>query len=89
MNKEKISIEIRRILNKYDPVGLIMDDLNPDEYDPEINKILEALDSNMTENDLAEEIYNIFVEFFDDKIAGNKDIYKKVAKEVLEIFVKK
>ncbi len=89
MNKEKISIDIRKILNKYDPIGLIMDDLNPDEYDPEINKILEVLDSNMTENDLVEEIYNIFVEFFDDKMVRNKNIYKEIAKEILKIFDKK
>lgn len=77
-------LRVREVLNKYDPAGVIYDDNNPDEYTPEINKIVSVITDNITVDELADYIHNVFVEYFDEGIAGSKDKYQDIAKDILD-----
>lgn len=84
MEKEKVFLKIRTILNHYDPAGVISDVDNPDEYDLEVDKIINMLTENISQEILADGIYRIFVECFDQKIAGDRKKYDQIASKILE-----
>lgn len=77
-------LALREILNRHDPIGLIMGDLNLDEYDPEIENILPILDGEVNQESLSKHIYDVFVMYFDKDIAGSRDKYYKIARDILD-----
>lgn len=85
MKYNKLIIELRSVFNKFDPIG-IQEDENFDEYNPEIKAILSKTRKGMNMVQLQELIYNVFVSWFDEETAGNKEEYENLTREVYEHF---
>ena len=52
----QLFLDIRKILNQYDPVGIIYGDINSDEYDIEVRAILELITDQETHESLAQKL---------------------------------
>lgn len=50
-----------------------------DEYDSEVEDILELIPSAKSVQELAEKIRAVFVKWFDEKIAGPYEVYLRIA----------
>ena len=85
MRTEHILPKIKEILVQHDPAGVMSDDDNPDEYDAEANEILDLLRRNLTQEDIQEEVYKVFVRHFNEKIAGEKRRYEPIAQELIRV----
>ena len=85
MSNEKVFKKIREIINRHDPIGIISDDDNPDEYDPEVKEITTKLEKKYTQKELTEEILKIFIKYFTPQIVGDKNKYDLIAKEIMAI----
>lgn len=85
----KIRNELRKIFNKYDPIGIYVDDeTNSDEYDPEISGLIIRFERSKNKEEFLDEVYTVFKNMFDDKIAGPRIKYRELAYEVYD-FLKK
>lgn len=79
--KNKFYLEARKIVNEVDPIHLL-DVVPDDEYDFEVNTILENIKDFSC-------IYNIFVNAFDEKLAGDKSKYLYIARKLKEAEINK
>ena len=70
---------VRSILLWHDPLHIVV---TMDEYAPEVERILGALDRTASENDVAHLVRSIFVEMFDGTTAGPIDRYLALGKEI-------
>ena len=76
---------VRKIVSEQDPIGIIFDDDNPDEYDAEVTDILPLLDQNYSVEELSKKIREIFVRWFGEQIASKYENYEQLAKKFLAI----
>jgi len=77
--------ELRTIINRHDPIGLLDLGAPEDEYEPEAKTIIVQLDQSMTEKQIHNLIYREFLRWFEDEsTAGPKEAYKELATEVHE-----
>ncbi len=67
---------VREILVRHDPIRIA---ITPDEYDPEVRRIVTALEGFENVKQLADGIYAIFVEMFDATTAGTRCKYDAIA----------
>ncbi len=74
--------DLREILNKEDPIGLIEIGAPDDEYDSEISTILPKLKPCISVEELQAMIHAEFVKWFDENIAGPLERYRRIAKQV-------
>jgi hypothetical protein len=90
MNKTEIRkqykilhLEIRDILFRCDPAHINLGG-NKDEYDPEASTILPRLKEAKSESDVHDIVYEEFLHWFGENIAGDKDntCYTQAAKEI-------
>lgn len=72
---------IAETLIKHDPIGIYFGE-NDDEYYPEVRTILPRLKNCEFEDDVLAVVYEEFVKWFDEQIAGVKDNYTQIAKEI-------
>lgn len=90
---QKVKVEInssvlnvfRNIFLKYDPVEIYALSQMDDEYDPEIIELCEILPKIESKEQLALKIYDIFVYFFSEGIAGPIDVYIAMAEEIWKL----
>ena len=87
-NKEKlikIKQNIQEVINSWDPIGL-MNICPEDEYEPEINEIVEFVISNKNINkiSLSEEIRKIFNFYFMNIYNSVNEVEEDIASEILE-----
>lgn len=76
---------LKSIINKEDPIGLIDFD-SPEslsEYEPEIIQILKVNVNSLSNDELGQRIYNVFVKMFTQEIAGEKEKYYRIAEKFL------
>jgi hypothetical protein len=77
--------ELRTIINRHDPIGLLDIGAPEDEYEPEVKTIIVQLDSDMTEQQIHDLIYQEFLRWFEDKsTVGPKGAYKELATDIHE-----
>jgi hypothetical protein len=75
--------DLRTIINKHDPIGLIANGAPDDEYEPEVKTIIVQLDNKTTEQQIHDLVYQEFIRWFDDEsTAGQNDSYKDLAKDI-------
>lgn len=74
--------DVKTILNKYDPIGLIAQGAPQDEYESEANLIVAKLEYLNNYFTVLFMIYKLFVTRFDFVTAGTIFNYIKIAKEV-------
>ena len=75
-------LKLRSIVNKYDPVGLISSGAPQDEYEPEVTTIITKLNSNLSENEVYDLVFNEFDFWFGGSTTGPKSSYKSLSKDV-------
>lgn len=75
--------ELRTIINRHDPIGLIDLGAPEDEYESEVKTIIVQLDKEMTEKQIHDLVYTEFLRWFDDaSTAGSKDAYKELSNDI-------
>jgi len=79
--------EVGEIMFRHDPIGINFDD-NTDEYEPEVVTILPRLTSANSIDDVRLIVYEEFVKWFDENIAGPIEKYSDIAKEVWRVWQK-
>lgn len=68
--------KLHKILKETDPVGLAPGFTSPeDEYGPEAKYIIENVVTGLSESELAQQLEEIFVKFFDENLAKNNSGY--------------
>ena len=85
-SKEKlIKQNTQEVINSWDPIGL-MNICPEDEYEPEINEIVEFVISNKNINkmSLSEEIKKIFNFYFTSVYNSINEVEEDIASEILE-----
>ena len=70
---------ITRIINEWDPIDLFACGCPEDEYKFEIEDIEKAMRSNLSQEELASEIFDIFTVYF------GHDVFTKSIDECMEI----
>ena len=81
--QNKTKDKLRRIMNKYDPIGIYVNDkTNIDEYDPEIKEIVMRFRGVKDKSEFLNDVHSVFIEMFDKKIAGPKNRYKDLAEDL-------
>lgn len=76
---------LKEIVNKADPIGLVDPDTpeSLNEYDAELKEILKEDVSLLDKERLSQRIYNVFVQFFNEEIAGPREKYDSIADQFL------
>lgn len=72
-------------LHEADPIGLVADGADPDEYDPEAETIVMSLADRheaVSVDDVHAIVHEEFVRWFGEDIAGDPDRYLEVAVDV-------
>jgi hypothetical protein len=78
-------MELRTIINRHDPIGLLDIGAPDDEYESEVKTIIVQLDSDLTEQQVHDLVYQEFLRWFDDEsTAGPKDAYEDLAKDIYD-----
>ncbi|WKZ26178.1 MAG: hypothetical protein QY304_02115 [Candidatus Paceibacterota bacterium] len=78
--------EIKDIFRNHDPVDLIRTGAPNDEYDPLVEKfIIPLLNKEDDKYELGEKLYTVFVDQFDENIAGDSKKYYKIAESILKL----
>jgi hypothetical protein len=60
--------DLRTIINKHDPIGLISNGAPDDEYEPEVKTIIVQLDNKKTEQQIHDLVYQEFIRWFECKL---------------------
>lgn len=79
---------LRKIFNKYDPIKIYLGKENFDEYDLEIDMIVNNFRYDMKRKDFLFMVRSVFIEMFDEKLAGPKSRYIGFAKEIYNLLTK-
>lgn len=88
MKKTILKAEIRKILLEEDPMGIYFpEDKNIDEYDKEVEMIIERLNKCRNQKELLEMLWNIFEMQFGISSAGQKERYEKIANKVWRLIM--
>lgn len=76
---------LKEIINEVDPIGLVDFDTpeSLNEYDPELKEIVKEDIAEMDAQELGQRIYEIFVKYFNQELAGEKDKYVLIAEEFM------
>ena len=81
----KLLNEMKKIVNKYDPVGIYYTTEAFDEYDPEIKDIYINFKKSKTLNEFTKEVHNVFVKWFFPSVAGKKERYINLSKDLFKL----
>ena len=76
---------LKKIINEVDPIGLVDFDTpeSLNEYDPELKAIFKKNIVQLSKEELGQWIYQVFVEFFDEKLAQRREQYDLIADRFL------
>jgi len=77
--------EIAALLFQHDPIGINYDH-NTDEYEVETETILPRLSGCRSADDVLQVVHEEFVRWFDTVIAGPRERYAEVSREIWRIF---
>jgi len=76
--------EVQKIVNEYDPVGLVRGGAPPDEYHTEVGKIVAFLRSESDRDSLANKVEGLFRESFGN-VEANRDQYLLLSQKLLDL----
>lgn len=71
--------DLTKILFDHDPIHIAE---LPDEYEPEVGRILARTKDARSVSDLTDVIHSVFVEMFDSSTAGDPTRYEPIAREL-------
>ncbi len=76
-------LELRAIINKHDPLGLIGIGAPLDEYEPEVKTIIVQFKNRQSLNEIHDLVYNEFLRWFEDESTiGPKEAYKNLVMDI-------
>lgn len=88
MGKE-LKDTLREILNRHDPIAIYVNKkTNFDEYDPEITRILRVYKRYKDLDGFTDQVYKIFQKMFTIEIAGNRERYVLLSKDLWNLLKK-
>ncbi len=68
---------IKKVIDEWDPVGLLEDGAPDDEYNPEISRLVNEVKEIDSAKELGKHIYDLFLKMFgDDMNIKSKNIYE-------------
>jgi hypothetical protein len=79
---EELFEQVRRILTAADPIHIALEDVNPDEYEPEVGTVLPRLKDARSSHDVRRILHEEFVRWFSPQDAGPESRYEQAAVEV-------
>jgi len=74
---------VKQAIDRADPIGLLAIGCPDDEYDPEIDRMMEYATAYSDPQELGERIHQTFIEMFDERIAGLPEVYHHIAEEII------
>jgi len=77
--------DLRRVLNRHDPIGLIGLGAPENEYDPERSVIASRLRFCKTPDEVPDMVHGVFEEWFGRTTAGARKKYAQLADELWKI----
>ena len=77
--------QIRQVLGKADPLGLVQHGAPSDEYDQEVAKILAQLHRCETIDQLRKSVFAVFLESFGAETAGSERDYQDLASALYQL----
>ena len=78
---------VAALLFKHDPVDINFQ-TNTDEYEPEVVTILPRLSGCQSSKEVRHIVYEEFVNWFDEDIAGTEERYEPIAAEIWDLLQK-
>ncbi|MEL7569559.1 MAG: hypothetical protein AAGU14_03255 [Eubacteriaceae bacterium] len=82
---ENLYNEVLEILWRHDPIGI---GYLSDEYEPETGTILPRIKEASSQAELRNIIYQEFVKWFNEELAGKEENYNQIAHEIWECWNK-
>lgn len=80
---DSIGNKINAVLVRFDPINIYFEDIdNKDEYSGEAEEIARNIENCETEHELNDLVYKIFSAHFGLSIAGKKNHYTDISKEL-------
>lgn len=77
--------EIKQIIDKWDPIGLLAISCPEDEYEPEIKELLARLSDYCSVDETAKIIYDVFIEMFGaDTFTEELNKCEEIALQILD-----
>lgn len=78
---------VKKVLLDEDPIGIYSEqDKNTDEYDSEAERIAERLSTCKSPEDVQSLVWDVFVRYFGEEIAGSREEYCKIASRLWDNF---
>lgn len=76
---------VKKAVDRFDPIGLLSLGCPDDEYAPEIERIVQQLNTAkaLSLDRVQTILHETFVEYFDHKLAGSKARYRGAAEEIV------
>ena len=84
-NYAELLSSVKKILDDFDPLGLLKQGAPQNEYDEEIEKIVAGLPKCKSARDAEKLIHRVFTEAFGDNTAGDESAYSKIAALLFKI----
>jgi hypothetical protein len=78
MNSQ-IYVLIKGAIDRADPIHLLKIGAPDDEYEPEIREIVSRVGDCMNLEDMQRLLHEVFTKWFDERIAGPKELYRAPA----------
>lgn len=82
MDYKKTYDAVKAVLHKHDPIGLIAGGAPDDEYDSQVGAIVRLLSNNIRDDELVKSIRDVFVDSFDEKLAGDESVYRVIVEDI-------
>ena len=82
---KKLFKQVKQLVGKADPLGLLQHGAPSDEYDQEIAKILAHLHTCETVDQLRKSVFAIFLKSFGSDTAGSEQDYQELASALYQL----
>ncbi|OGE29496.1 hypothetical protein A2867_00815 [Candidatus Daviesbacteria bacterium RIFCSPHIGHO2_01_FULL_40_11] len=77
--------KITGLVNTYDPIHLLSMGCPEDEYNGEVKRIIRGLKKASNPEQLCNLLHGIFVDMFDERLAGPKENYQQLAIDLFKL----
>lgn len=84
LDPARLRAVVKEAIDQADPIGLLEIGCPGDEYDPEIDRVLAHVLEYSDPGGLGERIHQVFIEMFDERIAGPLEVYDRIARRIVE-----
>lgn len=85
IKNSKMFDEVKKVIDEWDPIGLLCAHCPPDEYDDISMMLSEVLNCNMSVEFVAREIYTLFIQAFDSSTFNKgSDECISIARKIVE-----